>query len=204
MIPPLGYRTQAGLTQRELAAKLGVSRTLVAGWESGRRHPSERQLAAITGDPSVPPVGADPTIELWLHEIEIRDRDKQIAKLTAQLAERDPCARMRHSFERVAEALEVFDEAGRPHARLIGAVADRLHGTNGAPPVLHQSTIHIDDGTREQRRVAVRTFTEEGRALIERWVERYMTPGQLVVMAVDGNRTYRAVCKPARSKSSSG
>lgn len=42
-------RMTAGITQAELGDALGVSRTAVARWESGSRHPS-RRLAAKYAD----------------------------------------------------------------------------------------------------------------------------------------------------------
>jgi type I restriction enzyme M protein len=41
-------RTRNGLTQAELAEELGVSRSLVAAWETGRAEPSEELLAGMT------------------------------------------------------------------------------------------------------------------------------------------------------------
>lgn len=38
------FRKKAELTQRELAAKLGVSERTVAFWEQGRRHPKVKTL----------------------------------------------------------------------------------------------------------------------------------------------------------------
>ncbi len=40
-------RTQAGLTQEELANRLYVSRTLVSKWESGNRYPGADSLARL-------------------------------------------------------------------------------------------------------------------------------------------------------------
>jgi transcriptional regulator with XRE-family HTH domain len=40
-------RTAAGLTQRQLAARLGVSKMSPYHWESGRNEPSARQLRAL-------------------------------------------------------------------------------------------------------------------------------------------------------------
>ena len=40
-------RTQAGLTQRELAKGLGVSNGVIAHWESGLRHPSVDTVCRI-------------------------------------------------------------------------------------------------------------------------------------------------------------
>ena len=40
-------RKAAGLTQAELAAKVGVCRTAVAAWESGKSYPPAGRLPAI-------------------------------------------------------------------------------------------------------------------------------------------------------------
>jgi|RhiMethySRZTD1v2_1073278.scaffolds.fasta_scaffold3524597_1 putative transcriptional regulator len=48
------YRLLAGLTQQELAAQLGITRQVVADYESGRttpRLPLARQLARVLGAP---------------------------------------------------------------------------------------------------------------------------------------------------------
>lgn len=42
-------RRAAGLTQRGLAARIGVSKTSVSYWETGRNEPSARQLRALAG-----------------------------------------------------------------------------------------------------------------------------------------------------------
>jgi transcriptional regulator with XRE-family HTH domain len=41
------YRRHAGLTQRQLATRLGVSAGAVASWEGARAWPDERQLLAL-------------------------------------------------------------------------------------------------------------------------------------------------------------
>lgn len=41
------YRSICGLTQKELAKKLGIHQTAVAQWESGRTNPNFRRLPSI-------------------------------------------------------------------------------------------------------------------------------------------------------------
>ena len=41
------YRRKSGLSQEELAAKLGVSRQAVSKWESGASDPSTTNLMAL-------------------------------------------------------------------------------------------------------------------------------------------------------------
>ena len=43
----VGARTSAGLTQQELADKLGVSRRMIIDWESGKREMRPAYLYAI-------------------------------------------------------------------------------------------------------------------------------------------------------------
>lgn len=41
------YREEAGLTQAELAEKIGYDRTLILRWEQGTREPFASQVRAI-------------------------------------------------------------------------------------------------------------------------------------------------------------
>lgn len=41
------YRRHAGLTQHQLALRLGVSASSVASWETGARWPNDRQLVNL-------------------------------------------------------------------------------------------------------------------------------------------------------------
>src|ERR1700676_3155486 len=43
----LRHRGRTGLTQRDLAARLGTSRRSVQDWESGAYHPSAQRLEAL-------------------------------------------------------------------------------------------------------------------------------------------------------------
>ena len=43
------YRTEMGLTQVELAKKIGVKPTVVSSWEIGRTEPNLGQCAALAG-----------------------------------------------------------------------------------------------------------------------------------------------------------
>jgi transcriptional regulator with XRE-family HTH domain len=43
------FRRAQGLTQRQLAARLGVSHRSVGHWEAARNEPSARQLRALAG-----------------------------------------------------------------------------------------------------------------------------------------------------------
>jgi transcriptional regulator with XRE-family HTH domain len=43
----LRYRGRAGLTQRDLVARLGASRRAVQDWEAGIGHPSAQRLQAL-------------------------------------------------------------------------------------------------------------------------------------------------------------
>lgn len=43
------YRTEMGLTQAELAKKIGVKPTVVSSWEIGRTEPNLGQCAALAG-----------------------------------------------------------------------------------------------------------------------------------------------------------
>lgn len=55
MIHPLKrYREQEGLTQHELGDLLGVSRTAVARWETGRRKVGRGSLADIGTKTGIP------------------------------------------------------------------------------------------------------------------------------------------------------
>ena len=43
----LAMRKASGMTQAELAAKLGVSQTVVSDWESAKKYPTADKLPAI-------------------------------------------------------------------------------------------------------------------------------------------------------------
>ncbi len=45
--PLVDARTEAGYSQEDVAAALGVSRAMVSYWESGKREPNDRQLVAL-------------------------------------------------------------------------------------------------------------------------------------------------------------
>lgn len=49
------YREAAGMTQRELAEKLGVDASTVCYWEKGKNNPSVKTLMKIAGILGVPP-----------------------------------------------------------------------------------------------------------------------------------------------------
>jgi transcriptional regulator with XRE-family HTH domain len=49
------YRDHAGLTQRDLAARLDVSPGTVANWEAGDRWPDDRNLVALIEECSLNP-----------------------------------------------------------------------------------------------------------------------------------------------------
>lgn len=50
-------RRKAGMTQRDLAARMGVSHMSVSHWESARNEPSARQLRALAQVFGVPMEG---------------------------------------------------------------------------------------------------------------------------------------------------
>jgi transcriptional regulator with XRE-family HTH domain len=41
------WRTRAGLSQAEVGRRVGVDRSTVSGWESGRRDPSRHLIARV-------------------------------------------------------------------------------------------------------------------------------------------------------------
>ena len=47
MINAALYRKRAGLTQKKLAARLGVDRTTISNWDSGKSHPRIDMLAKL-------------------------------------------------------------------------------------------------------------------------------------------------------------
>ena len=61
-------RRRAGLSQRELAVRAGVSQPVVAAYEAGRNQPSVPQLARLVGaagftlDLHLRPAGPDPEV----------------------------------------------------------------------------------------------------------------------------------------------
>ena len=86
-----------GLTQRQFAAQLGVSKSTVANWESGKHFPlrymgkvEEALGIALDEDEVVPPIVAehrgDPRVmEIWaLTSIPPRSREGLIASLLEQ------------------------------------------------------------------------------------------------------------------------
>jgi len=60
----LRHRGRTGLTQRDVAARLGTTRRSVQDWESGAYYPSAERLQARTGE-LVASGGLDGTVKLW-------------------------------------------------------------------------------------------------------------------------------------------
>jgi len=112
-------RRRAGLTQRELAERLGCRQATVARWERGDRHPSLDEVQAATRA-----CGFDLAMSL---AVEDRSWWPQIA---VQL-DRAPADRLRSltppGCPDLVSVLELLDGIGCP-AIVIGEVAGALHG----------------------------------------------------------------------------
>ena len=52
--PITAYREAAGLSPKQFAAKIGVSRPTVSRWESGNRKPDREQVEKITKETGIP------------------------------------------------------------------------------------------------------------------------------------------------------
>lgn len=118
-------RARAGLTQRELAARLGVSQAQLSRVEAGRREPSflfvQRATRACDLEPSIRLTTADDSLEA----------------LVGQQLARAPHARLAALIDgdELPGLSRALEASGRVDGVLIGAVAAVLTGGAGVPPV---------------------------------------------------------------------
>ena len=110
-------RAAAGLTQADLAGRLGVDRTHVVHWENGRRRPSTAHLAQLASalgvrpadllDPARIPSGLEGLrVSAGLTQTELADR-AQVPRSTYSLLERSSEPPPGAIAGRLAEALGV-------------------------------------------------------------------------------------------------
>jgi uncharacterized protein len=103
-------RRSAGLTQRELATRAGVTQSVISAYESGARQPALPTLAAL-----VEATGADLVVD-------VRPRGRSVAALSGPLGRR---LRSRH-----ATVLAVARRHGVDNVRVFGSVARSEDGAD--------------------------------------------------------------------------
>lgn len=122
-------RRRAGLSQGELADRLGRAQSTIARWETGAQHPPlESVLDALHA------CGLDLSVGMPRY-------DDSYDSLIAQQLHRDPAERVRHLTPAGFDPIGVLGELAQ-HARFVvaGAVAGAL---NGWPIVLGARTLEV-------------------------------------------------------------
>ena len=131
-------RDLAGFMQGDVAAALGVSRTMVSYWESGSRHPNDRQLVALSRLYRVDVarlLGDEPL-----------DDAQAVARMMFRGAEQDlPPAAMR--------GLREFEAFLDTYGRLADALGFEIHGLTQSPFTLGGGYDTAEDARRKAEEV---------------------------------------------------
>jgi transcriptional regulator with XRE-family HTH domain len=187
-------RRRAGLSQEQLADRLGRPQSTIARWETGQQHPPLESV-----------IDALHACDLEL-TIGIARYDDSYQSLIAQQLLLEPVERVRHLAP--PWAAEGFDPigilselAGQARFVVIGNVAGAFHGW---PIMLGGRTLHVVPADASMRRVelAARRLggepAEEGSDGLRRWV----LPGGVELHATllpPGTRGYRDLARDAQS-----
>jgi len=187
-------RRRAGLSQDELAGRLGRPQSTIARWETGQQHPPLESVIEV-----LRACGLELTVGIARYD------DSYDAQIARQLR-LDPAERVRRLTP--AWATEGFDPigalaelAGQARFVVIGDVAAALHGS---PVMLGARTLHVVPaetalGRIEQtaRRLDAQP-SAEGTAQTQRWT--LPTGGELRVTPLPpGTRGYRDLARDAET-----
>jgi transcriptional regulator with XRE-family HTH domain len=187
-------RRRAGLSQDELAGRLGRPQSTIARWETGQQHPPlESVIEALRA------CGLELTVGIARYD------DSYDAQIARQLR-LDPAERVRRLTP--AWATEGFDPigalaelAGQARFVVIGDVAAALHGS---PVMLGARTLHVVPAETALLRIeqtARRLDAQpsaEGTAQTQRWT--LPTGGELRVTPLPpGTRGYRDLARDAET-----
>jgi transcriptional regulator with XRE-family HTH domain len=187
-------RRRAGLSQEQLAGRLGRQQSTIARWETGQQHPPlESIIEALRA------CGLELTIGIARYD------DSYEAQIARQLR-LDPAERVKRLTP--AWATEGFDPigalaelAGQARFVVIDDVAGALHGS---PVMLGAQTLHVVPAETALRRVeqtAQRLDAQpatEGTAQMQRW--KLPTGGELrATLLPPGTRGYRDLARDAET-----
>jgi transcriptional regulator with XRE-family HTH domain len=187
-------RRRAGLSQDELAERMGRPQSTITRWETGQQHPPlESVIEALRA------CGLELTVGIARYD------DSYAAQIARQLR-LDPAERVKRLTP--AWATEGFDPlgalaelAGQARFVVIGDVAGALHGS---PVMLGARTLHVVPAETAQGRVeqtARRLDAKpiaEGTAQTQRWT--LPTGGELhATLLPPGTRGYRDLARDAET-----
>ena len=133
-------RTQTGLSQRELAARAGVSSSLVTRLERDGANPSWRTLVRIAAAMQRRP------------ELRLVPDENAVASAEAALGGSTPIERLRNQRVNILRAIATFADAGVPFV-VSGVVAALLQGFPTPADELHVIIHDTDDALMRLQRV---------------------------------------------------
>jgi transcriptional regulator with XRE-family HTH domain len=183
-------RRRAGLSQGQLAERLGRAQSTIARWETGAQHPPlESVLDALHA------CGLDLSVGMPRF-------DDSYASLIAQQLRRDPAERVRHLAREGFDPIGTLSELAE-HSRfvVVGDVAGALHGW---PVMLGARTLEVVPADPTMRRVeaAARRLGAAGREDRPGGFSRWPLPsgGELrATLTPPGTDGYRDLVRDAQS-----
>ncbi len=187
-------RRRAGLSQDELAGRLGRPQSTIARWETGQQHPPLESVIEV-----LRACGLELTVGIARYD---DSYDAQIARQLrldpAERVERLTPAWATEGFDPIGALAEL---AGQARFVVIGDVAGALHGS---PVMLGARTLHVVPAETALRRIeqtARRLDAQpsaEGTAQTQRWT--LPTGGELhVTQMPPGTRGYRDLARDAET-----
>lgn len=185
-------RRRAGLSQEQLAGRMGRPQSTIARWETGKQHPPlESVIEALRACDLELTVGIARYDDSYQAQIE-----RQLRLDPAERVKRLTPAWATEGFDPIGTLAEL---AGQARFVVIGDVAGALHGS---PVMLGARTLHVVPAETALRRVeqtARRLDAQpasEGTAQTERWT--LPTGGELhATLLPPGTRGYRDLARDA-------